>query len=104
MAPSCFEDICSHQSLLCQLWHVAVNWSARRSAELENIGRNVVVASRSGPVETGPTVLVATALRGPIVTYLAFKKHTMTDSAGRSFQSFGEGTCTAKRLSFITST
>ena len=27
-----------------------------------NIGRNVIVASKSGSVETGPTVLVATAL------------------------------------------
>ena len=28
-----------------------------------NIGRNVVVASKSGRVETGPSALVATALR-----------------------------------------
>jgi len=27
-----------------------------------NIGRNVVVASKSGPVETGPTIPVAMAL------------------------------------------
>ena len=36
---------------------VAANQSARYTAEFENIGRNVVVASKSGPVETGPTVL-----------------------------------------------
>ena len=36
---------------------------AGRAAEFVNyIGRNVVVASRSGPVETVPTVPVATAL------------------------------------------
>jgi len=38
--------------------HVAANWSASRTA----VGRNVVVASKSGPVETRPTILVATAL------------------------------------------
>jgi len=42
--------------------HVAANRSAGRTAEFVNIGRNVVVASKSGPVETGPTVLVAMAL------------------------------------------
>jgi len=37
---------------------------AGRAAEFVNyIGRNVVVASKSGPVETVPTVPVATALR-----------------------------------------
>ena len=37
---------------------------AGRAAEFVNyIGRNVVVASRSGPVETVPTVPVATALQ-----------------------------------------
>jgi len=41
---------------------VAANWSAGHATEFENIGRNVVVVSKSGPVETGPTVLVATAL------------------------------------------
>jgi len=36
---------------------------AGRAAEFVNyIGRNVVVASKSGPVETVPTVPVATAL------------------------------------------
>jgi len=45
--------------------HVAANRSARHvyAAEFENIGRNVVVASKSGLVETRPNVLVATALR-----------------------------------------
>ena len=42
--------------------HVAANWSAGHAAEFNNIGRNVVVVSKSGLVETGPTVLVATAL------------------------------------------
>ena len=41
---------------------MALYQSAGRATELENIGRNVVVASKSGPVETGPTILVATAL------------------------------------------
>ena len=41
---------------------MAANWSAGRAAEFVNIGRNVLVASKSGPVETGPTVPVATAL------------------------------------------
>ena len=41
---------------------MAANRSAGRTAEFMNIGRNVVVASKSGPVETGPTVPVATAL------------------------------------------
>ena len=42
--------------------HVASNWSARCATKFKNIGRNVVVASKSGPVETGSTVLVAMAL------------------------------------------
>ena len=42
--------------------HVAANRSAGCAAEFVNIGRNVVVALKSGPVETGPTILVATAL------------------------------------------
>ena len=42
--------------------HVALYQSARRITEFENIGRNVVVASERGLVETGPTILVATAL------------------------------------------
>ena len=42
--------------------HMAANWSAGHAAEFKNIGRNVVVVSKSGLVETGPTVLVATAL------------------------------------------
>jgi len=44
--------------------HMAANRSAGCAAEFENIGRNVVVnvVLRSGPVETGPTTLVATAL------------------------------------------
>jgi len=41
---------------------VAANWFAGSAAKFVNIGRNVVVALKSGPVETGPTVLVATAL------------------------------------------
>ena len=41
---------------------MAVDRSARHAAELEIIGRNVVVASKSDLFETGPTVLVATAL------------------------------------------
>ena len=32
------------------------------TTEFKNIGRNVVAVSKSGPVETGPTVLVAMAL------------------------------------------
>ena len=49
-----------HYSVNCG--HVAANRSAGRAADFENIGRNVVVALKSGPVETGPTVLVAMAL------------------------------------------
>jgi len=41
---------------------VALYWSVRCTTEFENIGRNVVVALKSGPVETRPTVLVAVAL------------------------------------------
>ena len=41
---------------------MAANRSAGRAAEFENIGRNVVVASKRGLIETGATVLVATAL------------------------------------------
>ena len=40
----------------------AANQSAGCAAEFENIDRNVVVVSKSGPIETGPTILVATAL------------------------------------------
>ena len=43
----------------------SVNWgrmvakrSAKCTAEIKSIGRNVVVVSKSGPVETGPTVLL----------------------------------------------
>ena len=42
--------------------HEALYWSAGYAAEFKNIGRNVVVVSKSGAVDTGPTVLVATAL------------------------------------------
>ena len=42
---------------------MAAKRSAERTAEFENIGRNVVVVSKSGPVETGPTVPVAMALK-----------------------------------------
>ena len=42
--------------------HVALYQSAGRVVKFVNIGRNLVVASKSGPVETVPTVLVATAL------------------------------------------
>ena len=41
---------------------MGANQSARCTAKFVNIGRNVVVALNSGPVETGPTILVATAL------------------------------------------
>jgi len=41
---------------------VAANRSAGCAAEFVNIGRNVVVALKSGLVETRLTVLVATAL------------------------------------------
>ena len=41
---------------------VAVNRSAGHAIEFKNIGRNVVVVSKSCLVETGPTVLVATVL------------------------------------------
>jgi len=41
---------------------MAASRSAGCAAEFVNIGRYVVVASKSGPVETGPTILVATAL------------------------------------------
>jgi len=41
---------------------MAAKRSAERTAEFENIGRNVVV-SKSDPVETGPTIPVAMALK-----------------------------------------
>ena len=41
---------------------VAVNRSAGHAVEFENIGRNVIVVSKSGLVETGPTALVAMAM------------------------------------------
>ena len=46
----------------CQLWLCGCHPSAGHTAKFMNIGRNVVVASKSGPVETGPTTLVVTAL------------------------------------------
>ena len=60
----CFQTICSHRSLLFSVncGHVAANWSARHATEFKNVGRNVVVVLKSGLVETGPTILVATAL------------------------------------------
>jgi len=42
---------------------MAANPSAGCAAEFVNTGRNVVVASKSGPVVTGPTVPVATDLK-----------------------------------------
>ena len=59
------QTICSHQSLALSsvnYGHVAANRFARHAAKSVNIGRNVVVASKSGLVQIGPTVLVATAL------------------------------------------
>ena len=50
---------------------MAANRSAGCAAEFENIGRNVAVVSKSGPVETGPTILVATAL------YVDMAKHNI---------------------------
>ena len=41
---------------------MAANRSAGHAAKFENIGRNVVVASKRGLIETGATVLVAMAL------------------------------------------
>ena len=41
---------------------MAASRSAGCAAEFVNIGRYVVVTSKSVPVETGPTILVATAL------------------------------------------
>ena len=58
--------------------HMALYWSAGRTAEFENIGRNVVVASKSGPVETGPTIQVATAL---LYNSTALKQTTEMSSA-----------------------
>ena len=46
--------------------HVAASRSAGHATEFVNIGRTVVVASKSGPVETGPTALVATALHNVV--------------------------------------
>ena len=42
--------------------HVALYRSARVRRSIREIGRNVVVASKSGPVETRPTGLVAASL------------------------------------------
>ena len=42
--------------------HMALYRSAGCTAEFKNIGRNVVVASKSGPVKTGPTILVVATL------------------------------------------
>ena len=53
------------------------------------IGRNVVVASKSGPIETGPTVLVAMAL---LYYSTALKQTTdnfqMLECVKHSFRSF----------------
>ena len=48
---------------------MAAKQSTRHTAEFMNIDRNVVVASKSGPVETGPTVLVAMALHVSYIIY-----------------------------------
>ena len=69
MAP-CFEDQEASLSNYLQpsisssvkCGHMAVNWSAGCTTNFVNIGKNVIVASKSGPVETVPTVLVAMAL------------------------------------------
>ena len=62
----CFEDLGSVAFKLfaaIDLYSVncgrmAAKRSAKRTAEFKSIGRNVVVVSKSGPVETGPTVLL----------------------------------------------
>ena len=66
--------------------HVSANQSAWCAAKFVNIGRYVVVASKSGPVETGPTILVATALFcmlivGSTCNY-AFFKTDVCDTGG----------------------
>ena len=70
VTPSCFED--QEESLSNYLkpstsssvncGHMAANRSAGHTAEFMNIGRNVVVASKSGRVETRPTRPVTMAL------------------------------------------
>jgi len=42
--------------------HMAANQSARHTTKFVNIGRNMVVASKSGSFETGPTILLAKSL------------------------------------------
>jgi len=63
VATSCFRKLFAAidlYSVTCG--HMALYRSAQHAVEFENIDRNVVAASKSGPVETGPTVLLATAL------------------------------------------
>ena len=65
---------------------MAASRSAGCAAEFVNIGRYVVVSSKSVPVETGPTILVATALFcmlivGSTCNY-AFFKTDVCDTGG----------------------
>ena len=71
MARSCFKD--QEALLLFKLFaaiglypvnYMVANWSAGHTIEFKNIGKNVVVASKS---ESRPTALVATVL--PIDNY-----------------------------------
>jgi len=70
VTPMCFEDkeaslsnyFKTSISSSVNCGPVAANRSAGHAAEFVNIGRNVVVASKSGRVETRPTQPVTTAL------------------------------------------
>ena len=70
MTPSCSEDyeasLSNHLkpsiSSSVNFGYVTANRSAGHAAKFVNIGRIVVLVSKSGQVETRPTVLVAMAL------------------------------------------
>ena len=70
VAPSCIEDykalLSNYLQPLISTLSTITTWLPTGllgcATKFENIGRNVVVASERGSVETGPTVLVATAL------------------------------------------
>ena len=59
---------------------MAANWSAGCAAEFVNMNHNAVVASKSGPVETGPTVLVTMALLHCNSIYTQLSGHMVATS------------------------
>ena len=57
-----FAAVDLYSVLACQLWSCGCQPVCRVRRRIWDYWQNVVVASKSGPVETGPTVLMATAL------------------------------------------